>query len=114
MVAPLVLALRQKLAVLKRKRPRPSLDRFDRFFWTTLRYIWPRWSDVLVIVKPKAAVGWHRAAFACTGRRRSRPRGGRPKVNEEIRKIGCEVSERTVARYLQSLRRRGDIVLLVI
>src|ERR1700694_420960 len=33
-----VLALRQQVAVLKRKQPRPSLNRVDRFFWTTLRY----------------------------------------------------------------------------
>jgi hypothetical protein len=32
-----VLALRQQLAVLKRKRPRSSVNRFDRFFRTTLR-----------------------------------------------------------------------------
>ena len=41
-------ALRQQLAVLKRKRTRPSLNRLDRFFWTSLRHIWPRWSDVTV------------------------------------------------------------------
>jgi hypothetical protein len=40
-----ILALRQQVAVLKRKRPRPSLNRLDRFFWTMLRHIWPRWSD---------------------------------------------------------------------
>jgi len=126
-----VLALRQQVAVLKRKRPRPSLNRLDRFFWTTLRHIWPRWSDVLVIVKPETVVGWHRAGFRLYWRWRSRPRGGRPKVSVEIRtllrrmaaenadwgapkihgellKLGFEVSERTVARYLQRLRRRGD------
>jgi putative transposase len=58
-----VLALRQQIVVLKRKRPRPSLNWLDRFFWTTPRQIWPRWSDVLVIVKPETVVGWHRAAF---------------------------------------------------
>ena len=58
-----VLALRQQVAVLKRQRPRPTLTRFDRFFWTTLRQVWPRWSDVLVIVKPETVVGWHRAGF---------------------------------------------------
>jgi len=126
-----VLALRQQVAVLKRKRPRPSLNRLDRFFWTTLRHIWPRWSEVLVIVKPETVVGWHRAGFRLYWRWRSRSRGGRPKVSEEIRtlirrmavenadwgapkihgellKLGFEVSERTVARYLQRLRRRGD------
>jgi hypothetical protein len=49
--------------VLKRKRPRPVLNRLDRFFWTTLRRCWPRWTDVLVIVKPETVVGWHRAGF---------------------------------------------------
>jgi putative transposase len=126
-----VLALRQQVAVLKRKRRRPLLNRIDRFFWTTLRYIWPRWSDVLVIVKPETVVGWHRAGFRLYWRWRSRPRGGRPKVSVEVRtlirrmaaenadwgapkihgellKLGFEVSERTVARYLRRLRRRGD------
>jgi len=126
-----VLALRQQVTVLKRKRPRPLLNRLDRFFWTTLRYLWPRWSDVLVIVKPETVVGWHRAGFRLYWRWRSRPRGGRPKLSEEMRtlirriaaensgwgapkihgellKLGFEVSERTVARYLHRLRRRGD------
>jgi hypothetical protein len=30
------LALRQQLAVLKRKRPRPPLDDLDRAFWVAL------------------------------------------------------------------------------
>jgi transposase InsO family protein len=126
-----ILALRQQVAVLKRKRPRPSLNRLDRFFWTTLRHIWPRWSDVRVIVKPETVVGWHRAGFRLYWRWRSRSRGGRPRVSEEVRtlirrmaaenagwgapkihgellKLGFEVSERTVARYLRRLRPRGD------
>ena len=37
-----ILALRQQVAVLKSKRPRPSLNGLDRFFWTTLRHLWPR------------------------------------------------------------------------
>ena len=31
-----ILALRQQVAVLKRKRPRPWLNQLDRLFWTTL------------------------------------------------------------------------------
>ena len=82
-----VLALRQQVAVLNRKRPRPSLNHLDRLFWTTLRCIWPRWSDVLVIVKPETVVGWHRAGFRLYWRWRSRPRGGRPRVSEEVRTL---------------------------
>jgi hypothetical protein len=56
-----VLALRQQLAVLKRKRPRLALNSLDRLFWTSLQRVWPRWSDVLLVVKPETVVGWHRA-----------------------------------------------------
>jgi transposase InsO family protein len=126
-----VLALRQQVAVLKRKRPRPILNSLDRLFWTTLRRFWSRWTDVLVIVKPKTVIGWHRAGFRLYWRWRSRPRGGRPKITDEIRvlirrlaeenpdwgapkihgelqKLGFVVSERSVARYLRRIRRRGD------
>src|SRR5258707_14895317 len=125
-----VLALRQQLAVLKRKRPRPVLSSGDRLFWMTLRNFWSRWSDVLVIVKPDTVIGWHRAGFRLYWRWRSRPRGGRPRITEEIRllirrlaeenpewrapkihgemlKLGFMVSERTVARYLRRIERRG-------
>ena len=71
-----VLALRQKVAVLKRKRPRPKLNSLDQLFWTTLRHCWSRWTEVLVIVKPDTVIGWHRAGFRLYWRWRSRPRGG--------------------------------------
>ena len=55
-----IIALRQQVAVLKRKRPRPPLKAFDRLFWIALRRLWPRWKNVLLIVKPDTVVGWHR------------------------------------------------------
>src|SRR4051794_6180625 len=58
-----VLALRQQMGVLKRKRPRPRLSPLDRLFWTVLRTTWSHWRDALVIVKPETVVGWHRAGF---------------------------------------------------
>jgi putative transposase len=125
------LALRQQVAVLKRQRPRPALNRWDRCFWITLRQVWPRWAGVLALVKPETVVGWHRAGFRLFWCWRSRPQRGRPKIDEELRalirrmatekagwgapnihgelrKLGFAVSERTVARYLRPLRRRGD------
>jgi putative transposase len=126
-----VLALRQQVAVLKRKRPRPALNGLDRLFRTSLRRIWPRWSDVLLFVKPDTVVGWHRASFRRYWRWRSQPRRGRPRISDEIRslihrlatensdwgapkihgellKLGFSVSERTTARYLRRVQRRGD------
>jgi transposase InsO family protein len=107
------------------------LNSWDRFFWTTLLRFWSRWSDVLVVVKPETVVAWHRAGFHLYWRWRSRPRGGRPKITGEIRglirrlaeenpdwgapkihgelqKLGFVVSERSVARYLRRIGRRGD------
>jgi len=63
-----ILALRQQLAVLKRKRPRPHLNAGDRLFWTTLRRFWPRWSDVVLIIKPETVIAWHRAGFRLSWR----------------------------------------------
>ena len=58
-----LVALRHQLVVLKRKNPRPELSRWDRLFWLTLRRLWPKWSGVLLIVKPETVVSWHRAGF---------------------------------------------------
>ena len=126
-----VVALRQQVAVLKRKRPRPPLSPLDRLFWTVLRATWSRWRDALVIVKPETVVGWHRAGFRLYWCWKSRKRGGRPKITTELRslirrlarentdwgapkihgelqKLGFVLSERTVARYLSRIQRRGD------
>jgi hypothetical protein len=70
--------------VLKRKRPRPRLNSWDRVFWTILRLCWSRWTDVVVLVKPETVIGWRRAGFRLYWCWRFRPRGGRPKITEEI------------------------------
>ena len=79
--------------MLKRKRPRPKLNSLDRLFWTTLRRFWSRWTDVLVIVKPETVIGWHRAGFRLYWRWRSRPRGGRPRITDEIRDLIRRMAE---------------------
>jgi len=127
-----ILALRQQVAVLKRKRPKPKLNRMDRQFWTALRRVWSRWAEVLLIVKPETVVGWHRAGFRLYWRWRSRgraagrakitpeiqelihrmakenPTWGAPKIHGELLKLGLVLSERSVSRYLRAVQRRGD------
>ncbi|HEX2520647.1 MAG TPA: helix-turn-helix domain-containing protein [Terriglobia bacterium] len=80
-----ILALRQQLVLLKRKRPRPRLNRLDRLFWIILHSFWSRWAEVLVTVKPETVVGWHRAGFRLFWKWQSRARAGRPKATAEIR-----------------------------
>ena len=88
-----ILALRQQVAVLKRKRPRPSLRKADRVFWVILSYLWPGWRHALVIVRPETVIGWHRKGFRLFWTWKSR-RGkpGRPPVSREIRDLVREMS----------------------
>jgi putative transposase len=122
-----ILALRQQLGVLKRKTPRPRLRTGDRAFWILLRKLWPAWINVPIIVKPETVVGWHRAGFRLFWRIRSRPKSvGRPTIDAEVRaiirrmvkenptwraprihgellKLGFQISDRTVSRYIRRL-----------
>jgi putative transposase len=121
-----IIALRQQLGVLKRKNPRPRLRIQDRIFWILLRRLWPAWTSVLVIVKPATVVAWHRTGFRLW-RLRSRlkdlgrpiidsevralirrmvkenPTWGAPRIHGEFLKLGLDVSERTVSRYIKRL-----------
>ena len=117
------LALRQQLAVLQRKHPRPRLRVTDRLLWLALRRWWRRWEEALAIVRPATVIRWHREGFKRYWRWRSRrcagrptkkadiralvrrmaaenPTWGAPRIHGEIQKLGLEVSERTVSRYM--------------
>jgi transposase InsO family protein len=118
-----VVALRHQVTVLRRQRPgRPRLFSTDRLLWVWLYQLWPQVLDALVLVKPATVIGWHRKGFRLYWRRRSR-RLGRPGMNREVRelirqmsqanplwgaprihgellKLGIEVSQATVGRYL--------------
>jgi hypothetical protein len=43
------LALRQQLAVLKRRHPRPQLGLLDKLFWVAVRRVWPGWKEALIV-----------------------------------------------------------------
>jgi putative transposase len=117
------LALRQQLAVFKDKRPRPKIQDPDQAFWVALRSAWPIWTNALILVKPDTVTKWHRRDFRLFWRWKSKTRkSGRPRISREIRdlilkmarengwgaprihgellKLGFDVDERTVSRYL--------------
>jgi putative transposase len=118
------LALRQQLAAFKHRHPRPRLPHPCRLFWVALSRLWPRWRDVLLVVKPETVVGWHRWAFRrfWTWRSRHRQTGrppisnevrdlvkrmatanqgwGAPRIHGELLKLGITISEREVSRLM--------------
>ena len=44
-----ILALRQQVAVFKRRNPRPQIKRRDRLLWVVLSAIWDRWTEALIV-----------------------------------------------------------------
>src|SRR5882762_8011570 len=50
------LALRQQLAVLKRRHPRPKLSPLDKLFWALACQFWSAWKQALMVVTPETVV----------------------------------------------------------
>lgn len=120
------LGLRQQLAVLKRKHPRPRLHVLDKIFWILARRFWSGWKQALIVVSPETVVRWHRAGFALywrvisrarrvVGRKRisrevrdlifrmvaENPRWGAPRIHGELLMLGFDVCERTISRWMK-------------
>jgi len=118
------LALRQQLAIQQRTIKRPKLHKWDRIFWVFLSRIWQDWKSALILVKPETVIKWHRQGFKLYWRWKSRTnKAGRPKISKQIRDLikqisqenptwgapriqselkllGYEVADSTVAKYM--------------
>ena len=88
-----ILTLRQQINVLRRTASkRQTFSAIDRFDFCLPLSASPGVRDALAIVKPETVVKWHRAGFRLYWRWKSKPRGGRPTVPLEIRKLIREMS----------------------
>jgi len=118
------LALRQQLALLRRRSKRPQFGRLDRFLWVWLSNHWAPWRDALHLVRPETVIRWHRQSFRAFWTWKSRrgrtgrppvaseladlvstmalanPLWGAPRIHGELLKLGFDVSQRTVARLM--------------
>jgi len=120
------LALRQQLAILRHKAPRPSFRRADRAFWVSLARAWDQWRSALILVRPETVLRWHRQGFRYFWRWKSRgrpcvrpemlrlirrmsrenPLWGAPRIRSEFLLLGYDVAEGTVAKYMTRRSRR--------
>ncbi|MGA7737043.1 MAG: integrase core domain-containing protein [Pseudolabrys sp.] len=122
-------ALRHQLTVLRRMvHGRVLLTNNDRWFFIQLYRWFPSVLQVMTVIRPETLVRWHRAGFCCYWRWKSRSRGGRPQIDTELRalirrmsienplwgaprihgellKLGFEVAQSSVAKYM--VKRRG-------
>jgi transposase InsO family protein len=125
-----VLILRHQVNVLRRSAGRrPRLTAWDRLVFVVLYRLRPQVLDAVAIISPDTVIRWHRRGFKAFWRWKSRSRGGRPAIPKEIRdliremsranwlwgaprihgellKLGIEVAESTVAKYMVKRPRR--------
>src|SRR5205823_777299 len=83
------LALRQQLAVLKRRRVRPKLSPFDKLFWGLACRFCSDWKQSLLVVTPETVVRWHRAGFRLYWSliSKARKQVGRKTLSREVRDL---------------------------
>jgi len=120
--------LRHQLNVLRRTlHGRVRLTNYDRWFLIQLYRWFPSILQVLIIIRTETLVRWHRAGFRRYWRWKSRPLGGRPPIDMELRvlirrmsvenplwgaprihgellKLGFEVAQSIVAKYMVKRR----------
>jgi len=119
------LALRHQVGVLRRSTQKQlKLTSADRMLWVWLRRVWADWKSALLIVKPATVIAWHRKGFRLfwswkiwRGKRgrptvpqeirdlirmlsRNNPLWGAPRIHGELLKLGIEVSQATVGKYM--------------
>lgn len=125
-----ILALRHQLLVLHRssRGHRLRLGRADRLLSVWLSRLWSGWQSALAIVKPETVITWDRQGFRLYWRWKSRhplgrpsvsrelidlirkmslanPRWGATRIHGELLKLGFEVSQAKVAKYMVRQRR---------
>src|SRR5438067_4020402 len=123
------LALRHQLGVLRRSVKRPKLTPADRLLWAWLCEVWRDWRSALVIVKPETVIAWHRKGFRLfwTGKvrqgqpgrpavpkevrelirkmSRENPLWGAPGIHGELLKLGIDIGETSVGKYIVRKRK---------
>jgi putative transposase len=124
------LVLRHQIGVLQRSvRKRPKLTPLDRLLWVWLFAVWSDWRSALAIVQPEAIIAWHRKSFRLfwtwkirLGKRgrptvarevrhlirrmcRENPSWGTPRIHGELLKLGINIAESSVSKYVVRCRK---------
>ena len=124
------LALRHQIGVRRVAAKRPKLTSVDRLLWICLSRLWRGcWRSALTIVKPETVIVWHRAGFRLfwtwkvrcgqPGRPiispevralirkmcRANPSWGAPRIHGELLKLGFNVGESSVSKYMVRSRK---------
>ncbi len=118
--------------MLRRKvKGRVPLTNGDRWFFVQLNRWFPSILGSLVVIRPETLIRWHRTGFRLYWRWKSRSQGGRPRIDADLRalirqmsianpiwgaprihgellKLGFDVAQSSVAKYMIKRRGPGD------
>jgi hypothetical protein len=121
------IVLRQQVIVLSRKsQSRVWFRNIDRLIVVSMYRLFPSILNAITVVKPETVIRWHQRGFRAYWQWKSRRRGGRPRIDREIRDLirrmskenplwgaprihgellmlGIAVAQSTVARYMTRL-----------
>jgi putative transposase len=121
--------LRKQLEIYQRANLKVKIKKTDRLFFSLIKESLFNWRKQLFVVKPETVIKWHKTAFRIHWRWKSKLKEGRPKVNWEVinlikqmakenplwgvprihgelQKLGFDISESTVQRYMPKNGRR--------
>ena len=122
-----IIYLRKQLEILNRSNRKIQIRNRDRIFFIFMKTIFNRWRESLIIIKPETVIKWHRKRFykhllgklkQDAGRPRAskeviklikqiandNPMWGVPRIHGEMLKLGYEISESTVMRYMPKMK----------
>jgi putative transposase len=124
-----VIFLAKQLEIYQRTDPKLKINRTDRMFFSLMKDLLLNWKVRIFVVEPETVIKWHRSAFKFYWRWKSKPKGGRPRVSREVialikqmandnpswgsprihgelLKLGFNICEYTVQRYMPKKGKR--------
>src|ERR1035437_5742672 len=124
-----IIFLTKQLEIYQRTDPKLKIHRIDRMFFSLMMDWLSNWKERIFIVKPETVIKWHRTAFKFYWQRKCKSKGGRPKISKEVialikqmanenlswgaprihgelLKLGFNICESTVQRYMPKKGKR--------
>ena len=85
-----------KESIRQKRQPRPRFHPAVRLLWVLLSRVWSGWKSAADLMKPKTVLQWHEHAFLKWWRWKSRRKGGRPTISQEMRALIRRLSRENV------------------
>jgi transposase InsO family protein len=97
-------------SIRQKRQPRPRFHPAFRLLWVLLSSVWTGWKSAAELMKPKTVLKWHEHAFLNWWRWKSRRKGGRPTISQEMRALIRRLSRENVLWSAETIH--GHLVLL--